>query len=232
MSREACAVIFDLDDTLYPRRRFVLSGFAAVASHVQRGWHIEAGEAFAVLTRAFRTAHGRELQALAARFGQPEWIVPQLVEVIRAHRPRLRLPRESARVLAELRQGWRVGVVTNGPPDIQARKVDALGLEACVDTVVYAHAIGRGIGKPDRAPFVEAARRLGVRPSRAIFVGDDPVTDIAGARHAGMAAVHLQRHAGNTRCAAALAADAVIDTIDKVPSVAMGLLDGRRAYGV
>jgi putative hydrolase of the HAD superfamily len=224
------AVLFDLDDTLYPRRRFVLSGFAAVAAHVERFWGIPASASFAVLAGATRRAPGRELQALVAGFDLPPWLVPQLVEVIRAHPPRLRLPAASARVLGTLRTGWRLGIVTNGPPDVQARKVKALGLAALVDTVVYAQGVGRGVGKPDRAVFVEAARRVGVRPALAVFVGDDPVADIAGARHAGMSAVHVQRGPAPRPVPLGAAADAVVRTLDEVPSVAMALIDGRRAY--
>jgi len=231
VQRDSRAVIFDLDDTLYPRRRFVLSGFAAVARRVERSGDAEARAAFAVLTRAFRTMRGRELQVLAGHFNLPTWIVPQLIEVIRAHEPRLRLPRASARALEHLSHGWRIGVVTNGPPDIQARKVEALGLAPLVDTVVYAHAIGRGFGKPDRAPFVEAARRLGVPLARAVFVGDDPVADITGAQQAGMYAIRMLRP-GARVCEAAGAADAVVESIDEVPSVATELIDGRRAYVV
>lgn len=231
MRREAAAVLFDLDDTLYPRQRFLLSGFLAVARHVERHWGIDAREAFAVLAGAFRTARGRELQALAVHVELPSWLVPQLVDVIREHEPRLRLPRRSARVLEILREGWRVGIVTNGPPDIQARKVDALGLAPMVDLVVYAQATGRGTGKPDRAVFVEAARRLGVCPTRAVFVGDDPVADIAGAHRVGMHTIRVL-HPGAKVREADVAADAVVESIDEVPSAAMELLDGRRAYVV
>jgi len=227
---EPCAVVFDLDDTLYPRRRFVLSGFVAVAAHVDRVWGVDRRLAFAVLSRACRTAPGCELQVLTDRFGLPAWLVPQLVEVIRAHEPRLRLPRASLHTLAALRDAWRLGIVTNGPPDIQARKVRALGLEPLVDAVVYAHAVGQGLGKPDRVPFMEAARRLRVRPARVVFVGDDPVADITGARAAGMRAVHLRRRPSQRHEGVDVGADVAIDAIEEVPAAAMELLDGRRAY--
>lgn len=231
MPHDGRAVLFDLDDTLYPRQRFVLSGFAAVARFVEHHWHVSARTAFAVLTRAFRTERGRELQALAGCCGMPAALVPQMVDVIREHEPRLRLPRASVRALDALREGWRLGVVTNGPPDIQARKVDALGLMPRVDVVVYAHATGTGAGKPDRAAFLEAARRLGVPPTRAVFVGDDPVADIAGARHVGMPTIRVVRP-GAQVWEAAVGADAVIESMDEVPETAAGLIDGRRAHVV
>lgn len=231
MRPDPCAVLFDLDDTLYSRQRFVLSGFAAVSRALHRTRGIDPRAAFAVLCRAHRTARGRELQALASACGLAASMVPGLVDVIREHAPRLRLPRASARVLETLRDGWRVGIVTNGPPDIQARKVEALGLARLVDTVVFAHATGSGAGKPDPAPFLEAARRLGVAPARTVFVGDDPVADIAGARGVGMYAVRLLGRGAHTWEAAG-AADAVVQSIEEVPSVAIGLIDGRRAYVV
>ena len=41
--------------------------------------------------------------------------------------PTLRLPASSAAALAAARaRGWRLGVVTNGRPDVQARKAEAL----------------------------------------------------------------------------------------------------------
>jgi putative hydrolase of the HAD superfamily len=231
MRHEPCAVMFDLDDTLYPRQRFLLSGFGAVARYLDRHWGIEPRRAFSTLAGAFRTARGRELQVVVRRFDLPPWLVPQLVDVIREHEPRLRLPRASARVLEQLREEWRIGIVTNGPPEIQGRKVEALGLAPLVDTVVYAHATGRGLGKPDRAPFVEAARRLGVCLTRAVFVGDDPVNDIAGAQRVGMHAIRIVRP-GLQAWEAAGTADAVVESMDEVPAAAIGLVDLRRAYVV
>jgi len=100
-----------------------------------------------------------------------------------------------------------------------------------VDTVVYAHAVGNGLGKPDRAPFLEAARRLGVCPTQTVFVGDNPVADIAGAARVGMSTICLAR-VNRESWTSATGADAVVTSMSEVPSVAMGLIDGRRAYVV
>ena len=168
------AILFDLDDTLYPRRRFVLSGFHAVAVYLDLTEGVSADRVFVALARASRgPARGRELQACIARFGLSPAIVPVLIEIIRAHPPVIRLPIDSRRTLERLRKDWRLGVVTNGLPAVQRRKVDALGLRPLVDTVVYANEHGHKLGKPDRAPFVAALRCLDVPPSRALFVGDD-----------------------------------------------------------
>ena len=92
-----------------------------------------------------------------------------------------------------LRAEWRLGIVTNGPVGIQAAKVDTLGLEPLVDTVVFASSCGLGGGKPSPEAFVTAARRLGVILPRCVFVGDDPRCDIAGARRVGMKTIRIRQ---------------------------------------
>ena len=87
------------------------------------------------------------------------------------------------------RDGWRLGVLTNGRPSIQARKVDALGLRPHVDTVVYAATCGRGNGKPEPDAFAEIIRQLGVPPRSTLFVGNDEQADVVGAHDFGMPAI-------------------------------------------
>ena len=47
----------------------------------------------------------------------------------------------TATALGTLMPGWRIGIVTNGVAEIQARKVAALGLAGCVDAVVFADGV-------------------------------------------------------------------------------------------
>ena len=192
MSRNARAIIFDLDDTLYPLRRFVRSGFVAVAGELERSYGIDSRKALKVLTAAMCGEwRGRELQACIDRFDLPQAIVSDLVNIIRLHQPAIRLPRVSIDAIEKLRGDWRVGVLTNGLPDLQARKVESLGLRFLVDAVVYANAVGDGRGKPAREPFQEISRTLGVPAVRTVFVGNDDRCDVLSAACAGMRTIHI-----------------------------------------
>jgi putative hydrolase of the HAD superfamily len=223
MLPERRALVFDMDDTLYPHRRFLLSGFAAVAAYLERGCRVNRRAAFWTLARASRgEARGREIQACLAAFDLSPAIIPALVSVMRHHQPSLTLPRTVADMLRACRRnGWRLGVLTNGPRAIQARKAAALGVARYVDTIVYATEHGRGMGKPDPACFAEVIRRLGVPARDAVFVGDDEICDIAGAASAGLSTVHcaVWRPLG-----ASTAADAVVDRPSKLPAVAERVL--------
>jgi len=184
--RETRAVIFDLDDTLYPRAWFVLSGFMAVAQYLDTELGI-ARETTVRSLRRFNAKHpGREFQELCRAFELPETIIPSLVETVRTHEPCIHLPEESAAVLRQMRGDWRIGILTNGIPATQRRKIEALRLAKLVDAVVYAADCGTGTGKPEPAAFTTVLQRLNVPPARAVFVGDDPVADIAGAARVGM----------------------------------------------
>lgn len=229
---EPRAIVFDLDDTLYPLRRFVLSGFAAVAAVVARELGVPPERVTRTLRRASRAARGRELQQLCRRFSLPASDVARLVEIVREHTPHIRLPRETVRVLAALRPRWRLGVLTNGLAAIQRRKVAALGLAELVDAVVFAAECGDGRGKPARTAFLTVLDRLGTPADRTVFVGDDLDADIFGARRAGMRTIHVARGAcrdGGT----AYAPDARVERLRSVPPTAARLVGGeQRVYTV
>lgn len=223
MRRRASAVLFDLDDTLYPRRRFVLSGFAAVARHLDRQYRSGASTVFRRLVEQYRRGErGRELQACLAHLDLPPMLLPGLVALMRAHRPNLRLPAASRAALMSLRETHRIGVVTNGIPATQADKIKALGLRPLVDTVIYATEHGTGLGKPDSAPFLAALSRLDVPPQRAVFVGDDERCDVIGAAAVGLRTVRL---AHRVEGLPESAADATVASLAEVPGVIDTLID-------
>ena len=222
MQPDTRAVIFDLDDTLYPLQRFIRSGFHAVAAELERRHGIPSKRVFRVLTSAMRGAtRGRELQICAERFRLSDAIVGDLVNIIRLHRPSIRLPRGTVNAIEQLRGRWRIGVLTNGLPDLQKRKVNALGLRFLVDEIVYANEVGDGRGKPAAEPFHEVSRALGVHPARAVFVGNDARCDVFGAACAGMKTIHLAEH---DRARAACYADAVAASVADVPALAEQLV--------
>jgi HAD superfamily hydrolase (TIGR01509 family) len=228
VSSPARAVIFDLDDTLYPLRRFLLSGFAAVADQVGREAGLAPARILRILRRASGAWRGRELDRLCGSIGLSRSVIPRLVEIIRRHPPRMRLPRETVRVLGALRPRWRVGVLTNGIPDIQRRKVAALGLEELVDAVVFAAECGSGRGKPEAAAFRSAMARLGTVPRRSVFVGDDLVADVLGAQRIGMRTILVGRRPQHPDQCTRVRPDARVRMLRSVPRVAGRLITGGR----
>jgi putative hydrolase of the HAD superfamily len=87
--------------------------------------------------------------------------------------------------------GRRIGLITNGPADVQRAKIERLGLAPLVDFALVSGEVG--IEKPDPAIFQEALRRGAASAEETVFVGDSPDHDVAGARAAGIRAVWMNR---------------------------------------
>ena len=106
-------------------------------------------------------------------------------------------------VLAALgAMGVRRVVVSNW--DVSLRGVlDDTGLAPLLDGVVISAEVGAS--KPDRAIFGEALAVAGVVASEALHVGDTLDVDLAGARAAGVHAVHLDRSGADPSALASLA---------------------------
>jgi putative hydrolase of the HAD superfamily len=221
------AIVFDLDDTLYPRVRHLHSGFCAVARAIARRFDLRADAVYGRLRVAHeRGERGTELQQMCATFGLNDALVPDLVQIMRTHQPQIWLSHDAALALQALRErGWRIAVLTNGVPSTQAAKVGALGLHQLVDHVFYAdeHAPG---GKPAAEPFLAALNRLEVTPQNAVMVGDDRVNDIEGARAVGMRTILLARSHGSQHDGGA---DRVVEELTHVPRLALDLVQNRMA---
>ncbi len=117
--------------------------------------------------------------------------------------------------LAALRPCYRMGLLTNGPSDLQWGKIRRLSIEPLFDTIVVAGDVGRY--KPDARAFRLTARQLGLRSEEIIFVGDSPSADIAGARAAGFYSAWI-RHP-RVEIAPETTADLVIDDLRELRKV-------------
>jgi HAD superfamily hydrolase (TIGR01458 family) len=79
-------------------------------------------------------------------------------------------------------------------------------------------------GKPSPTFFVAAARSLDLAPASVLMVGDDAVSDVAGARQAGCAAalVRTGKYCAGDETRAALPPDLVLDSVADLPD-ALGI---------
>lgn len=105
--------------------------------------------------------------------------------------PRFSCAADVAEALARARRaGFRVGIVTNGDQRAQEGKIRAAGLAPLVDAVCISGV--EGIAKPAREIFELAAARCAGELEAGWMIGDNPMTDIAGARSCGMRAVWIR----------------------------------------
>ena len=206
------AVLFDLFDTLvlFERERLPLVRVNGQALHstagalheLVRGYapHVDLGRLVDALLWSWQEAERlraidhREIAA-PARFGllferlglDAAAVPPALVEaLLGAHRLELtramEFPPHHGAVLGRLARRHRLAIVSNFDyaPTVRGILGDAGVLEV-------------GWRKPKPAIFEEALRRLGVGARQALFVGDRPDIDVAGAHAVEIDAVWINR---------------------------------------
>jgi sugar-phosphatase len=193
------AVLFDLDGTL-------IDSTASVA----RSW------------RRFATEQGVSMQALRDNHGQPartlvEKLLPhnrvdagveritslEVADAIGVH------PTVGAVRLLRGLPDTQYAIVTSGSMPIASARIAAAGL-ARPAVLVTSDDVDRG--KPDPAPYLLAAKRLGVDPSRCLAV-EDATAGIRSARAAGCAVLAV---AGTVPVEELSEATLVVDALDQV----------------
>lgn len=216
------AVVFDLDGTLLDRRRsferFVRDQwerFAHFAGTIDQEKYVQIlierdGDGYSSRRELF--------SGLIAKSERASDVAEILLNDYRTGFPSacLLFP-DAAQTLSALRAaGLKLGLITNGSVRMQSRKLECLSLSPMFDTILISDA--EGIHKPDRRIFHRALERLNADPARAVFVGDHPEVDVAGAKAAGMHAIWRR----DARVSRMVEADAVIEELgDLLPMLGL-----------
>jgi putative hydrolase of the HAD superfamily len=191
------AVVFDLDDTLYPEAAYVRSGFRAVAEAAERRFGVPAAEAYDELERLFEAGVRGDTFDRFLKARDIDANVADLVAVYRAHKPNLEPFPEVPELLERLRgDGYRLGILSDGEPEIQYGKLDALGLRHFFDATLVSGELDRDAWKPSPRGLTTLLERLGVQPAEAVYVSDNPAKDFKAARAAGMRSIRVRRPGG------------------------------------
>jgi putative hydrolase of the HAD superfamily len=201
------AVGFDVDDTLLDHQAAVDGAILAMIERM--GWPPLPGD-LVLWRRLEREHHPRYVRGdlsfveqrrerlaafLAARGLDPDAVDLDgtFADYFALYRERWAPTTDAVEVLGRLRrQGLRIGILTNGPRQLQTAKLDHLGLWPLVDALIAVDDLPAAKPHPDAFDALCAA--LGVGPTEIVFVGDDLDVDAHGAAEAGLAAIWLNRH--------------------------------------
>ncbi len=99
-------------------------------------------------------------------------------------------------VLSRLKEKYTLHIITNGFEEIQYQKISRCGLGPFFATVTTSEKAGAQ--KPDAAIFDLALQSAGAKPEHSLMIGDDPESDIMGAKQQGIDQVWLARDGEET----------------------------------
>lgn len=94
-------------------------------------------------------------------------------------------------VLEELKNsGYKVGLITNGDPVLQHKKLEMLGLQNAFDEIIVSGETP--YEKPQKEIFLMMAEKLNITPEEMMYIGDHPLNDVDGSRNAGCVPVWVK----------------------------------------
>lgn len=181
------AVIFDLDDTLFDETDYVYSGFACVA----RECLASLDGAYERLCDAFRQGLPAIDTVLSEAGIKDETLKSSCLSVYRNHTPTISMREGMRELILSLRaRGVKIGVITDGRPEGQRAKINALGLEALADRIIVTDELGgESFRKPCDIAFRIMQRSLGVPYASMLYVGDNPKKDFIAPAMLGMQSI-------------------------------------------
>ena len=183
------AVIFDIDNTLYPEIEYfidVVSAYTPLSIYVN--------EIRALLGTGFRYNSENILRDVLIYFNLDSTKHQNdFFEVYRSVHSNIILDEDTINSLEYLmKNNIKIGILTNGVREVQQNKFKCLNLENYVDGVIYAKSTGEE--KPHKKPFNSICNLLGIPMRNALMIGDDYKNDVLGALNAGMHSVFLNKY--------------------------------------
>ena len=224
MSQSLKAVLFDLDDTLWP--------IGPVIAQAEIRWHAWLAERAPKVTAMFsiEELRRRRMELLAARpelvadlarlrrigleaafelAGEDAAHIDEAMRLFLAARNDVTPFEDVLPMLARMGRHLPLGVITNGNADLEA-----IGLHHHFQFTLAAAHFGRA--KPDPDIFLAACAAMRVAPQEAVYVGDDLRLDVEGAQKAGMRAVWMNRSGSAAHLAAGIAPDAICASFEEL----------------
>lgn len=201
------AILFDLDNTLYPPEREL---FSLIDVRINR-YMIDvvgiAHEEVDGLRRRYWREYGATLQGLMRHYGaDPEDYLEYVHDVDVAARL------TCDQTLREAIDGisWRKAVFTNGSDGHARRVLASLGLQDLFEEI-FDIRVASYMPKPSPAPYLKVIERLGVRAERCVMV-EDSAENLRTAKELGMGTILV----GPGECPPF--ADAQVASASEVPS--------------
>ena len=207
MTAKLQTVFFDIDDTLFDRNRaqrgilhLIIRELRDVFVGIDEKRIVDAFlESDRVTTQEYETGIStdglriRRSKLFLSFLGLSEGYADKITAMYVNLYPTVDAPvRDAKSVIETLAGRFQLGIISNGLPDVQYRKLETLDIKHLFDCIVLSEELG--IRKPDPELFWHATSMLGREPEECLYVGDSYDDDVVGAKRAGMKTCWFNPH--------------------------------------
>jgi putative hydrolase of the HAD superfamily len=192
------AVLFDIDDTLFDSTTLAkMARMNAIRAMIECGLPIKnVQKGYSLLMKIvekYGSNYDEHFDRLLETLGctrDPKIIAAGIVAY---HDTKLGYIKPNPDVIPTLialrDEGCKLGIVSNGRSVKQWEKLIRLGLHHFFDAVIISE--DAGSEKPHSKIFRVATEKLGFKPKKTVYVGDDLEIDVLGANKAGLISVRV-----------------------------------------
>lgn len=217
------AVIFDLDNTLIDfMSTKKASCDAAIDAMIKAGLKTPKRRAWKILFSLYREK-GIEHQTIFQPFlekimGKVDYkiMAAGIVAYRKTRKTMIRTYPNVKKVLGGLKRRYKLAILSDAPVLQAWTRLVEMGIENLFDIVVT-YDDTRKL-KPHPKPFITVLRKLRVKPSEAVMVGDNLLRDVKGAKKLGMKTV-LASYGNVGAKKSNIKADAEINDIKELPRI-------------
>jgi putative hydrolase of the HAD superfamily len=93
----------------------------------------------------------------------------------------------------DLKQQYKLGMVTDGWIPAQEYKVEALGIENIFDSIIYTEKLGREFWKPSTKGYEKLLENLNVEACQSVYVADNLEKDFIAPNKMGFKTIRIVR---------------------------------------
>ena len=195
------AICFDLDNTLWDvwpvivraeqkMYEFLAERYPRVVANVtiemMRSAREQTAAAYPLMRHDFTFLRKQTLRDHAREFGYAEAMAEEAFDAFIQARNEVDLYADVLPALEQLRTRYRLFTASNGNADL-----GQIGIAHFFERTIAARHVGAL--KPDPAIFHKVIEGTDLQAHEVVYVGDDPLLDVVGARGAGMQAIWIDR---------------------------------------
>ena len=186
-------VIFDLDDTLYSEKDYVRSGYSKIAEAFP-----QLPDLFEKLWSAFEGGKPAIDCALEEAGALTEDNKAKAIQTYRFQMPDITLYEGVREMLDRIKaEGKKLGMITDGRPEGQRAKIEALGIAPLFDEIIITDELG---GPEKRKPCADAfalmKEKIDIPFERMVYIGDNIAKDFIAPEKLGMRSIYFVNENG------------------------------------
>lgn len=187
-------IAFDLDDTLYPEKDYILSGFKAVSQVMKNKFG--GNDICPELIKTFKNGERRKtFNTTLERLGikHNESLIKEMVDYYRMHFPDIIPYNDVVPTLKLLKQHHNLVLITDGYLEVQKIKVKILNIQRFFKKIIFTDEYGRDYWKPNPKTFQMLMSDFSANKDECVYIGDNIEKDFFAPNQLGWLTIQIIR---------------------------------------